>query len=146
MPFPSYVRDAIRDAITVPPHIAAAANACRYDLLHGPSYSLIPAAGIEAFNNDSFATFASDLDATAGTVTETYSGPVGDALREFLANVPTLYVTDDGYASECEPAMEPFPDADDVDAEWFEPEPYYQVDSSDVAGLLFGETIGREFR
>ena len=146
MAFPSFVCEAIRDAISVPPHIAAAANACAYDLLHGPSYSLIPHAGIEAFNADSFASFASDLDESEGLITETYTGPVGEALRDFLANVPTLYVTEDGYASESEPAMEPFPDSDDVDADWFEPEPYYQVDSSSVASLLFGETIGREFR
>jgi hypothetical protein len=146
--------DSIRSAYPVAPHIAAAALAVRYDLLHGPSYSLIPAAGITAFNADSFASFASDLDGAAGSITETYSGPVGDALRDFIGDLPgALYVDESGYLiGEREPDGE-WLNADgepcgpyDDGAEWQESESYYVLDSRELVAALFGETIAREFR
>lgn len=153
MSFESDLAESVRAYIAVPPHIAAAAAACRYDLLHGPSYSLIPTAGIESFNLDSFASFASDLDSAAGAVTETYTGPIGDALRAFLADMPgTLYADQDGAViGESEPdgewiGLDGEPcDSDDDGAEWFQPESCYQVASRDIVTALFGPTIAREF-
>lgn len=140
-------------AYPVPPHIMAAASACRYDLLHGPSYSLIPTAGIEAFTVDHYASFAADLDAESGAVTETYCGPVGDALRDFIADLPgAVYVDESGYViGEREPEGEYLgPDyepcsAYDDGAEYHDPEPYYKVTQRDVVAALFGAVIAREF-
>jgi hypothetical protein len=147
-----FIQSAISDAISVPDHIRAAANAVAYDLLHGPSYSLIPKAGIESFDCDCFATFAQDLDESEGEITETYCGPVADALRAFIDDLPTLYVDESGYASEIEPEGY-YVDLDgeecdsDVDgAEYVEPGPYYLVDSSSLVESLFGQTIARHFR
>lgn len=133
--------DEIRDAYPVPAHIEACARAVRYDLMHGPSYSLIPHAGIAAFTADHFAAFASDLDETQGAITETYSGPVADALADFMRDLPsTLYVGESGYLlGESEP--EPWTDGE----EWFEPETYCALSSREIVAALFGDFLAREF-
>jgi len=131
----------VRAAYPVPAYIEACARAVRYDLMHGPSFSLIPAAGIEAFTADHFATFASDLDETQGTITETYSGPVADVLADFMRDLPsTLYVDESGYLlGESEP--EPWTDGE----EWFEPEPCYVLSSQEIVAALFGDFLAKEF-
>lgn len=136
-------------AIPVPPHIAACAAAVRYDLLHGPAYACVPAAGIEAFTVDHFATFAADLSECEGEVSEVYSGPVADALRAFIDAMPgTLYCDESGYVmGDSEPEGEWLePDEEDGEPEWHEPEPYYAVSGSDLVAAVFGSTIGKEFR
>lgn len=41
--------NAVTERFPLPAHIEACARAIRYDLFHGPSFSRIPAEGIEAF-------------------------------------------------------------------------------------------------
>lgn len=135
---------AVADLITVPAHINAAANACRYDLMHGPSYVRIPAGDVTKFTDDDLATFRDDASEGAepdDVIAETYISPVADALREFIVELPgTLYYDDDcGCISETEP------EGEEVDGEWFDPSPYYIVESRDVVEALFGQTIAREF-
>lgn len=131
----------VRNAYPVPAHIEACARAIAYDLWHGPSYSLIPHEGIEAFTSDHFAAFASDLDETQGSITETYSGPVADALADFMRDLPsTLYVDESGYLlGESEP--EPWTDGEG----WFEPEPCYVLSSREIVAALFGDFLAKEF-
>lgn len=146
---------AIAEHFTVPDHIRACANSCRYDLLYGPTRSRIPAAGIESYTDDDIATYADDLELSEGdTETETYTGPVGDALRQFIEELPpALYLDEDGFIQESEPqgeylnseTMEPC-ESDDDNAEYFEPTGYYALQHSDIVEALFGATISREFR
>lgn len=151
------ITQAIREACAIPPYLEACADAVRYDLLYGPSFSRIPAAGVEAFTADDFATFASDLELEEGdTLTETYVGPVADALASFIDALPsTLYVDAE---SGCvigvrEPegewlhgdTMEPC-EPDDEGAEYFEPCEYYALEGRDIVAALFGRTIAHEFR
>lgn len=133
---------AIREFVKVPPHIQACAGAIRYDLLWGPSFSRIPPEGIEHFTADDLSTFYSDLEDDPGEITETYCGPVADALKGFIADLPTLYYEEwSGYVYESEP--QPYEDYDHD--EWTEPE-YYVLDRQTVVEALFGKTIAREFR
>jgi len=154
MPIPETISKAVADHITIPPHIAACASACRYDLYHGPCFSRVPPEGIEAFTVDHYATFASDLEDLPGETTETYVGPVGDALRGFLDGLPSKLFVDAeaGCILEREPegeylnakTMEPC-DSDAEGAEYFEPGEYYELDHGDIVEALFGKTIAREF-
>ena len=142
---------AVRECVAVPPHIDACASAVRYDLLHGPAWAAVPPAGIEAFTADHFATFREDLEdleAEGCAVSEVYAGPVAQALRDFIDDLPTLYVDEVGFASEYEPQGYWDEDPEDLDNEmsWVDPEPYYEVSGADLVSALFGPTIAREFR
>jgi hypothetical protein len=166
--------DPIVEAYPVPEHIAACASAIRYDLMHGPSWSLIPKGEIENFNVDCYATLredvAEDCDTAAGDiVTETYTGPVADALRAFIDDLPSeLWIdTDCGFAGTSEPEGEWITPEDagcefddetgKYDTAGYETdstgnvyiEPYtecvYHVDGSDIIRALFGKTIANEF-
>lgn len=149
---------AVQAAIDVPDYIRACANSCYYDLMHGPSWSRIPQGDITKFNDDCLATYREDLDDEAESgdlVTETYTGPVGDALRAFLGDLPSRAWVD----ADCDCYMTREPEAefisdDDGDSEndgergfWQEPhwESIYQLDRSDIVAALFGPTIAREF-
>lgn len=151
------IAEAVRDHIAVPPHVRACAGACQYDLLYGPSWSAIPSSGIEAFTADHLATYRADLEdmeSDGATLTETYVGPVGEALRAFLEVLPsTLYVDDD-----CGICMESEPEGEFIDGETFEPcdesdegaiycepSPFYALDGREIVEALFGRTIAREF-
>lgn len=150
------IENAIREFVgEVPSHILACASACRYDLYHGPCYSRLPAQGIEAFTVDDYATFASDLEPDlqeGDTIAETYTGPIGDALRAYIESLPSeLYVDWSGYASEYEPEGEWIDaegepcDADTEGAEWVEPEAYYLCRRSDIVAAIFGDFMAKEF-
>ena len=139
---------ALREYFSAPPHIEACASAVRYDLLHGPTWAVIPEGGIEAFTQDDFATFASDLE---GEAHEVYTGPIAAALRDWIDDLSIVYVSEDDVMTG-EPQGE-WLDADfepcDSDAEgaqWFEPDPYYVCGPRDIARALFGDTIADEFR
>lgn len=133
--------------IPVPDHIHAAANAVRYDLLHGPAYCRIPQGDMTKFTDDDFATYPDDLDTEAGDIVcNAYAGPVGDALRDFIAALPSsLYIEtqSDGVMT-----SEPEGYEDDETGEWVEPDwsDFVALDSSDIVAALFGRTIAREFR
>lgn len=138
--------------IEIPAHIAAAAAACRYDLLYGPCFSQKPESGKwEDFTTDYFASLYADLE---GEITETYTGPVGNMLRDFLEDLPsTLYVDEDGsFIGEHEPEAEFIEDEsgeDNLDGTmgfWCDPSPYYVLDRREIVEALFGQTIAREFR
>lgn len=130
---------AIRDAVTVPAHIRAAATACASDLLHGPRYAVLPASGRwEDFSEDHWSAVPSDLE---GNVTSVYAGPVGDMLRDFIRDMPsTLYADEDQeFVSVTEP------EAEEIDGETIDPSPYFAIEGRQIVEAVFGPTISREF-
>ena len=152
-------KSAIREHIAIPPHIAACASACYYDLMHGPSFSRIPWGNIENFTDDDYVTLWQDVedereDACGDMVEETYTSQVGNALRDFLDDLPyELWVdTDCGCVMEREPDWtEKNTDYDENDDE--SGPQYFEIDMSNIWHLgrreiieaLFGRTIAREF-
>lgn len=131
------VKTAIREAVAVPAHIRVAAAACASDLMHGPRFARRPEKGWEALTEDDVSPIASDLD---GEVTQVYSGAVGDLLREFISDLPTLYLDEDDFVHTSEP------EAYEEDGETIEPGAYSELQAASVTEALFGETISREFR
>lgn len=123
------IKNAIREAVSVPAHVQACASAVRYDLLHGPAFARIPPEGIEHFTADHFATFAEDLDDTQGELVQVYSSAVADTLREFIDALPTLYYQD---WSGCV-----LSEAEDDECG--------ELDGRDITRALFGDTIADPF-
>lgn len=143
---------AIAEHVDTPAHIQACANAVLYDLMHGPSWSLIPGGDVTRFNDDCLSLLREDLEDAMepGDVLEqTYTGTVANTLREFIDELDTLYCDEDGFVSESEPQFEPNPDYtgddDECEPEYFEPVPYYAVSGRDLIEALFGRTLAREF-
>ena len=86
------------------------------------------------------------------TITETYWGPIGDALRAYIETLPSeLYVDWSGYASEHEPEgyyldVEGEPcDADAEGAEWCEPDDFTLYTQRDIFAAIFGDFLAKEF-
>jgi len=141
---------AVREHIAIPPHIVACANACRYDLLYGPTWSLIPGDDVTRYKDDCLSTLRDDLELQdkrqdGDVIEETYCGKVGDALRDFIDDLPgTLYVDCD-----CGQAYESEPEAyvDDETGEYVEPylDNTYRLERREIIEALFGETIAKEF-
>lgn len=134
------VKTAIREAVRVPEHIRIAASACASDLLQGPAYARVPEEGDwTKLTEDDISPIRSDLE---GEITQVYTGPVGDMLREFISDLPTVYVDEDDFAHLSEPeGVE-----DEESGEVFEPTPYREMSNGDVVEALFGPTIAKEFR
>lgn len=163
MRYPASIAAAVREYVEIPSHVATCAGMCAYDLMHGPSFAKVPPAGIEAIDPDCQATYAADLEDVEGEITEVYSGPVGEALRAFLADLPSaLYVDEDcGGVSEREPEPEGYwidsegemhdsldeEEAEALGATWHEYDMsgFWQIDRSGIVLILFGETIARHF-
>lgn len=164
------VRAAIQEAISVPDYIHACANACRYDLMHGPSFVRIPWGNVANLTDDDVTTFSEDLEEEyfpefGDRIEETYTGQVGNALRAFIDDLPTeAWVdTDCGDYMSTEPRAwfdedaEPvdYDDSDDNEddtesrprGEWIEPDwqSIYSIGRSEIIEALFGTTIAREF-
>jgi hypothetical protein len=140
-------KQAIRDAITVPDYIGSAATACAYDLMHGPSWSRIPGNDVTKFSDDDVALFREDVEdecEPGDAISETYTGPVGDALRAFIDDLPgDGYVdTDAGDFSTSAPEAWEDDDGEVIEPSW---ECYRQVERRDIIQALFGATIAREF-
>lgn len=141
--------NAVRERFPLPAHIEACARAIRYDLFHGPSFSRIPADGIEAFTADDFATFHDDLQedlaAHGGKIEETYTGTVAATLRAFIDDLPSELWVDE----QCGATMDSEPEGyeDDETGEYVEPDlsDYYRLESRDIVECLLGKTIAREF-
>ena len=137
-----YLKQEIESLFPIPAHIDACAYAIRYDLYHGPSYSLIPEGKIENFNKDCLATYPEDLKESASPediIEETYCGLVGDSLREFMENLPTrLYCFEDCILGENEP-----------NSDWIEDESDWQdwfcIDQKQIFAALFGDFLAKEF-
>lgn len=171
----SRVSKAIQEAYPVPGHIQAIANAVRYDLLHGPSWLLVPDGDVTKVRHDCMATLRDDLNDDSDVnesdlIEETYTGIAAQALRDYIDDLPsTVYVdTDCGFVSDREPegqwispddlGLDPYdPDEDDKQGYewnsdysmvWDEPcmDNTYHCDRSDIIEALFGRTIAREFR
>jgi hypothetical protein len=136
---------AVREYVELPSHIRVCANMIYYDLTHGPAFARIPAAGIEAITDDHLATIRSDAEdecEPGDRVVEVYTGPIADALRAFIDDLPsTLYVDDD---AEC--VMDTEPQGEEIDGEWCEPTPYFTLEGRTIVEAVFGPTIAREFR
>lgn len=141
------IENALEAAYVVPDHIAACASAIRYDLYHGPSFSRIPASGIEAFTVDDYATdyesLEDDLAEHGGKIVETYTGLVAETLRAWIDDLPSELWFDS--MAECLQDCEP--EGFDEDGEWIEPDysDYYRLDRDDIILGLLGKTISREF-
>lgn len=132
----------IRDYLTIPPHIDAIARACRYDLLHGPAWLLVPGGDVTRVTYDCLATYRDDLTGNASDgdiIEEAYSGTASDSLRDFIASLPTLYYLPD---CGCYSTDEPEAWEDEETGEWVEPEPYHEVN---VVAELWGKMFAREF-
>jgi hypothetical protein len=140
----------IREHFKVPEHIMNCARAIRYDLMHGPSWSLIPGANIEAFTSpDYFATLYDDLigECEVGDqLVETYVGPVAKALQDYISELPSESYLDT-FSGEClEDAPEPYVDEDEgtcVEPNW---EDYILLRHRDLVEVLFGKVIADEFK
>ena len=140
------MQNAIREYIAVPAHIKACASAIAYDLLHGPSWSIVRGGDITQFTEDDFAAYAEDLEGPESEISETYSGPVAEALRQFIDDLPgDLYYES---WSGCILNSEPEGYQDEDTGEWIEPDysDYLQISGEDITQALFGKTIAHEFR
>lgn len=139
----------IKNAIEVPDYIHACANACRYDLLYGPSFVRIPQGDVTKFTDDDLATFyddAADESEPGDVIEETYTGKVAAALSEFLDDLPhEAWVDTD---CECFMTSEPEGETDEETGKYLEPymESTYVLDHTDIVEALFGHTIAHEFR
>ena len=168
----SQVSKAIQEAYPIPDHIQAIANAVRYDLLHGPSWLLVPNGDVTKVNDDCLASFRDDLNDDddvneSDLIEETYTGIAAQALRDYIDDLPsTVYVdTDCGFISTQEPegtwenpedlGMDDDTDPallgyemNDIGQVWCEPymDNTYHCDRSDIIEALLGRTIAREFR
>lgn len=140
------IEKAIAVRFVVPSHIVACASAIRYDLYHGPTWSLILEGNIEKFNRDCFATDPNDLEAKDGDIVEeTYIGKVAEALRDFIDALPSELFFD----ADCEEFLdkEPEPYQDD-DEKWIDPcewGNFHLVERRDIVASLFGKMLSREF-
>jgi hypothetical protein len=140
---------ALAEKFTVPAHVEACARAIRYDLFHGPSWSLIPQGDIQQFTPDHFATYRADLedDQHPGDILEeTYAGKVADTLRDFMLALPDELFFD----ACCEELLErePEPWQDEESGEWIDPFEFndiYKVERRDIIAGVFGDFLAREF-
>ena len=138
---------AVCESFPIPPYVAAASRALKYDLLHGPSWSLIPRGDIKNFTADCFATYPNDLEKSddSDIIEETYCGLVGDCLREFIDTLPTelFYDSCADYLMESEPESY----FDEIAQEWVEPfyDEIMRLTRRDIIAALFGEFMAREF-
>jgi len=140
------IQKAIDARFVAPPHIAACAAAIRYDLYHGPTWSIIPGGDIEKFDRDCFATYPDDFEPKDGDIVEeTYIGKVADALRDFIDALPSEVFFDE----DCEELLEKEPEPyQDDDGEWIDPFEWnniYRVERRDIVASLFGKMLSREF-
>lgn len=159
------IRRAIRDHISEKQgeatldHAMILANHVRYDLLHGPAFTLMPQGNINLVTDDCLFSVYDDAQEEASRgdkIAETYAEPAC-ALRDFIDNLPvTLYVdTDAGYATEYEPESQwsEMVTQEDEEGNEYEEEVWYDNDLSswhecdrrDIIRALFGETIAKEF-
>lgn len=153
-------KQAVRDAIEVPPHVASCVNAVLYDLMHGPSYVRIPYGNVENFNDDCLATYANDLEdecvpECGDIIEQTYVGRVGDTVRAFIQDLPCEAWVDvdcDCYMDREPEQYEANPDYDPDDEDSEEPDYFendmssvYHLDRKDIVSALFGGTFAREF-
>ena len=138
---------AVVESFPIPTHIHHAARAVKYDLFHGPTWSLIPRGDIKQFTVDCFADYPDSLEKTddSDVIEETYCGMVGDCLREFIETLPTELWFD----SCAEYLMESEPETyfDEIEQEWIEPfyDEIMKLNRRDLVAALFGEFIAREF-
>ena len=138
---------AVCESFPIPPHVAAASRALKYDLLHGPSWSLIPRGDIKNFTADCFAAYPDSLEKIedSDVIEETCCGLVGDCLREFIDTLPTEIWFDccAEYLMESEPEIY----FDEIAQEWVEPfwDEIMRLTRRDLVAALFGEFLAREF-
>jgi hypothetical protein len=133
------LKTAIREAVPVPAHVREAATACATDLLSGPQFARRPESGNwEDFGEDDWGPLREDLE---GDVTQVYSGPVGDMVRDFVRELPSSLYADEDQES----VSTDEPEGEEVDGEWIEASPYFVVEDRQIVEALFGETMAREF-
>lgn len=156
------IRRAIRDHISVPPHIAFVADAIARDLTYGPAWVILPGGDVEALTDDCDVYYLradAEEDCEEGDkIVSAYGKTMTGALRDFIDNLPsTLYVdTDAGYATESEPesqwsemVMQEDEEGNEYEEEVWHDEDmsnWFECDWRDIVAALFGDTIAREFR
>lgn len=133
-----YLVEAIQEAVPVPAHIKLAARACAADLMHGPCYVQKPKSGKwEDISEDDWSHIPSDLE---GEVSQVYSGDLGNALRDFINEIPALYADEDRESVMFSPI-----EGEEVDGEWIEGQPSFELERREILEALFGKTISTEF-
>lgn len=140
------IHQAIEARFPVPAHIQACASAIRYDLMHGPCWSLIPNGNIEEFTIDFYASDFEDLEEGAkpeDVICETYSGPVYDALLAYWEALPRELFYDAGCGELLDKLPEPSEEEDDIHELFYES--IYTVSIDDIRQALFGKTLAKEF-
>ena len=144
------VRLEIRELVAPPSHVVAIAAACAADLLGGPTWARLPGGDVTKVTSDDFSPIASDLDVEEGDrVVETYGKEVGGVLRDFIGEIPTIYLDEDDFVSTSEPTAEADPDdggdGDGTATDTWVPA-YRELSHREVVEATFGATIAREFR
>lgn len=136
------VKMAVREFVNAPEMLQKIAGAVCYDLLHGPTYVVAPDGDWSKWTPDHHATFSGDLE-EYGRPVSTYTSELANHLRSYIRDMPgTLYVDID---AECVTDQEPEGETDEETGEWYEPQPYYKLETSDIVEAVFGKTIAREF-
>lgn len=144
--------DAIKQTYSVPDYIRAIANACKYDLRYGPTWIKIPQSDIALVNDDCVVSFyddaAEDMDGN-DLVQETYNSIAAEALREFIAELPSeVWVDCDcDYVNEVEPDQYEEYENDNGEIEMQEVcfENIWHVEHKQIVAALFGEFFAKEF-
>ena len=148
----SYLADSIRDVVTVPPLIERIAAACAGDLLYGPKRVWLPDGSPESFDEDNVYSWGDEPDDEDRRADDWYGGlytsPAADLLRDFIGDLPTLYIDEFGDVHDSEPSSDPddWTDEDDESGRYIEAPSYNELDRDLVIEALFGRTIAREFR
>ena len=164
------IKRTVQDNILIPDYVQACADAVCYDLMYGPAYARIPYGNIENFTRDDYTTIYEDVEEDCvpecgDRIESVYTGSVGQALRDFIEDLPTECWVDtdwDDYMTR-EPESYEFIDGDESEAEergyeltthngamgyWQEIDlsSVYHLDRAEIVESLFGKVISREFR
>jgi hypothetical protein len=130
-----YLVEAVKEAVPVPAHIKIAAMACASDLLHGPCYVQKPKSGKwEDISEDDWSHIPADLE---GEISQVYGGELGNALRDFINEIPTLYTDEDKESVFFSPL--------DSEEEGIEEDPVFELERKQIVEALFGKVISKEF-
>jgi len=146
------IADFLAETHPVPGHVHAVAGAIRYDLMHGPAWVRVPAAGIESLTPDHLYSVHEDAEddkEPGDRIVSAYAQELRDVLQDFIGGLPSsLYVDEDDCVSTSEPEGETLeyedPDTGETVETYCEPTPYSEVSGRDITRALFGKTIAEE--
>jgi hypothetical protein len=166
------IKRTVQDNILIPDYVQACADAVCYDLMYGPTYARIPYGNIENFTRDDYTTIYEDVEEDCvpecgDRIESVYTGSVGQALRDFIEDLPSECWVDtdcDCYMTR-EPESYEFIESDISEEDcaafgveltthngamgyWQEcnMESVYRINQAEIVESLFGKVISREFR